>query len=273
MPVILNNRQARCLSYYGSTANEGNGSQPEIRAYVPVGSLPAHNVAQVLHERGVMHTAGRPRVSLTAAQEAAILDMYLRQLVPIVATARRLGVSLKYAVQFLRGRGLMRSAGNAHTPKKLFPPARQQLEAELPTTTDIVLARKYGVTRGLVWRIRKDLGIRSSRVIRHQQTAPVREKRDEQARLALELRARQRAADRLALIERRSVRWLAGVPVVKMAREFAVKPQSLAVWIVIMRARYPEKFPYRHSARFPLHSRAMRPITVGIATPPAPAGQ
>ncbi len=186
----------------------------------------------------------------TVPQKAAILRLYVRQRLPTPETARRLRLSVDHVVEFLRKRGVLRHQGPA-TPKKISWAARQNLEGELPTTMDVVLARKYGLSRERIRQIRQQLGCPSSRVVRRAWAARARAKRREQEKRARELRQRQRRAKRLLAVNRLSKRWKSGALVAVLAQEFGLTRASMNGHIVRQRKQFPGKFPFRYGPRPP----------------------
>jgi hypothetical protein len=188
----------------------------------------------------------KDRKPLTKQQQADVLRLYLEQRLPAPDTARRLGLEHFQVRQFLRQRGVLRGRGNPGIPTKLSVAGRQQLISELLTTTDVVLARKYGVSRERVRQIRQQLGFVSSRVIRSKQMARARAQREKQERRAVEQRRKQRFAKRLVVVNKLSRRWKAGVPVSVLAREFGLERTSMQTHIGRMRKQFPDKFPLRY---------------------------
>jgi hypothetical protein len=187
----------------------------------------------------------------TAPQEAAILRLYVQQCLPSPETARRLRLPLSRVVQFMRQRGVLRHQGGPGIPRKISLEARRRLESELPTTRDVILARKYGVSKELVRQIRQGLGYPSSRVLRHKLTLRAQAERREQQKLARELRQKEQRKFELMAIKRLSARWKSGVTVSELAKEHGVSWGCLTSRIVRWRERYPQKFPYRR----PAHNR------------------
>jgi hypothetical protein len=169
---------------------------------------------------------------------------------PTPETAKRLGLSVNLVVRFLRNRGVLRRQGPS-IPLKLSLAARQNLEGKLATTMNVVLARKYGLSRERIRQIRQELGYPSSQVLRHAWVARARAKRREQEKLALELRQRQRRAKRLLAVNRLSKRWKSGVLVAKLAQEFGYPCAYMHERIRRLRKQFPEKFPFRHRLRSP----------------------
>ena len=184
---------------------------------------------------------------LTARQHAAILRLYVRQRLPTPETAKRLQLSVDHVVQFLRERDVLRHQGPA-TPSKLSLAARQNLEGELATTMNVVLAPKYGLSRERIRQIRQQLGCPSSRVVRHALAIRARAKRREQ----------QRRAKRLQAVNRLSKRWKSGVLVAELAQEFGHTRGSMHTYIVRLRKQFPEKFPFRYRFRSPRHLEEVR---------------
>src|ERR1017187_2020208 len=193
---------------------------------------------------------------LTARQQAAILRLYVRQRLPTPETAKRLQLSVDHVVQFLRERDVLRHQGPA-TPSKLSLVARQNLEGELATTMNAVLARKYGVSGEWIRQIRQQLGYPSSQILRHTRTVRARE----QKKLARELRQQQRRAKRLVAVNRLSKRWKSGVLEAKLAQEFGHIRTSMHVRIRRLRKQFPEKFPFRFRPRSP--RRDASPLSAG----------
>jgi hypothetical protein len=132
------------------------------------------------------------------------------------------------------------------------------LERELATTMDVVLARRYGLTRERIRQIRQELGYPSSQIGRHARTVRARAKRWEQKKLARELRQQQRRAKWLLAVNRLSKRWKSGVLVVKLAQEFGYTHASMTLRIVRLRKQFPEKFPHRHQPPSPRHQKKVR---------------
>jgi hypothetical protein len=194
----------------------------------------------------------RQKKLFTAREEAAILRLYVRQQLPAAETATRLRLTPDRVVNFLRQRGVMRRQGSPPgTPRKISMAARQNLERELPTTMDVVLARKYGLSRERIRQIRGELGCPSSRILRRAWSARARAKRQKQEKLALELRRRQRRARRMLVINRLSKRWKSGMPVAELAREVSYTLDSMHTQIGRLRKQFPKKFPYRPRLRSP----------------------
>jgi len=184
--------------------------------------------------------------TFTASQKAAILRLYVRQRLPTPETAKRLRLPIDPVIEFLRERGVLRRQGSPlGTPRKLSVAARQNLERDLATTMDVVLARKYGLSRERIRQIRQGLGYPSSRVLRRAWTVRARAKRQKQKKLARELRQRQRRATRLLVINRLSKRWKSGAPVAKLAQEVGYTVDSMHTEIGRLRKQFPRKFPYR----------------------------
>jgi hypothetical protein len=186
----------------------------------------------------------------TARQQAAILRLYVQHRLPTPETAKRLQLSVDHVVQFLRERDALRHRGPA-TPIKLSVAARQKLEGELATTMDVVLARKYGVSRERIRQIRQQLGYPSSQILRQAFAVRARTKRRKQKKLALELRQQQRRAKRLLAVNQLSKPWKSGVLVAELAQEFGYMRTSMHVRIRRLRKQFPEKFPFRHRFRSP----------------------
>jgi hypothetical protein len=186
----------------------------------------------------------------TAPQKAAILRLYLQQRLSTPETAKRLRLSVDHIVEFLRERGVLRHQGPA-IPRKISWEARQTLEGELATNMDVVLARKYGLSRERIRQIRQQLGCPSSRVIRLAWAARVRTKRQKQEQFARDLRRQQRRAKRLLVINRLSQRWKSGVRAAELAQEFGFGLASLHAHIGRLRKEFPMKFPYRSRSRSP----------------------
>jgi hypothetical protein len=132
------------------------------------------------------------------------------------------------------------------------------LEAELATTRDVVLAGKYGISPERVRQIRQELGYPSSRVLFLAWAARVRAKRQEQEKLASELRQQQRQAKRLLAVNRLSRRWESGVPVAELAQEYGYTRASMQVTIIRLRKEFPDKFPLRYRLRSPRHLEEVR---------------
>jgi DNA-binding CsgD family transcriptional regulator len=191
------------------------------------------------------------RKPLTKREQADILRLYLEQRLPAPDTARRLGLDHFQVRQFLRHRGILRGRGNPGVPTKLSVTGREKLISELKTVTDVVLARKYGVSRERVRQIRQQMGYLSSRVIRRGQMARARAQREKQERRAVELRHQQRWAKRLVAINKLSKRWKSGAPISELAREFGLQRTSMQTHIGRMRKKFPGKFPLRYR----MHSR------------------
>ena len=193
----------------------------------------------------------KKRKPLSKRQKTQILKLYLEQRLPAPDTARRLGLDHFQVRQFLRHRGVLRGRGNPGIPTKLSIEGRQRLINELKTVTDVVLARKYSISRERVRQIRQQLGFLSSRVIRREMMARARAERQKQERRAVELRRRQRYAKRLLAINKLSKRWKAGTPIAQLAREFGLQRTSMQTHIGRMRRQFPTKFPLRYR----MHSR------------------
>jgi hypothetical protein len=190
------------------------------------------------------------RKPFTARQQAAILRLYLQQRLSTAETAKRLRFTVDPVIRFLRKRGVTRGQGRPRgTPTKISVAARQHLEGELATTMDVVLARKYGVSRERIRQIRQELGYPSSQVIRRAWTIRAQAERRKQEKLALELRRRQRRAKRLLAINRLSKRWKSGVLVAELAKEIGYTLRSMHTHIRRLRIQFPEKFPYRAQPR------------------------
>jgi hypothetical protein len=185
---------------------------------------------------------------LTALQEAVILRLYVRRRLPTPETAKRLRLPVHLVVRFLHKRGVLRHQGPA-TPRKLSVAARQNLEGELATTMDGVLARKYGLSRERIRQIRQQLGYPSSQIVRHARAVCAQAKRREQKKLARELRQQQRRATRLLAVNRLSKLLKSGVLVAQLAQEFGVTRAALQVHICRLRKQFPEKFPHRPQPR------------------------
>jgi hypothetical protein len=185
----------------------------------------------------------------TKRKQAALLRLYLGQHLPAPDTARRLGLDPLQVREFLRARRLLRGRGNPGVPRKLTVSSRQELISQLPVTTDVVLARKYGVTRENVRQIRQRFGYPSSRIIRSQQMARARAKREQQERRAVELRRQLRRAKRLQAANRLSKRWKSGAPISVLAREFGILRSSMQTRISRIRKEFPGKIPLRHRPR------------------------
>ena len=145
----------------------------------------------------------KARTPLTAKQEAAILDLYLRLKVPGNVIAARLRMPVQHVYQFLQHRGVTRQQGHIF---KLSPEQWQQLKEGLLTTPDATLGRQFGYTRERVRQIRKKLGIPSSRLMRQERDRPARLERQAQRQLVRE----QRRAVKLAYLDRLSQRWKSG---------------------------------------------------------------
>ena len=188
----------------------------------------------------------RSRSALTKREQAAVLQLYLEQRLPAPDTARRLHLDYLLVRRFLRVRGVLRGRGNPGIPTKLTVAGRQKLITELKTVTDVVLARKYGISRERVRQIRQQLGYVSSRVIRREYMARARAKREEQEKRAVELRRQQRRARQLRAVNQLSKRWKSGVPIAVLAKEFGLQRTSMQTHIGRMRKRFPEKFPLRY---------------------------
>jgi predicted DNA-binding protein YlxM (UPF0122 family) len=194
---------------------------------------------------------------LTARQQAAILRLYVQQRLSTLKTAERLQLSVDHVVQFLRERGVMRCQGPA-IGRKISLSARQNLEGELATTRDAVLARKYGVSGERIRQIRQQLGYPSSQILRHAWGVRALAKRRKQKKLARELRQQQRRAKRMLAVNRLSERWKSGVLVAELAQEFGATRDSLYTQIVRLRKQFPEKFPFRYGLRSPRHLKEVR---------------
>jgi hypothetical protein len=178
---------------------------------------------------------------LTTRQQAAVSRLYVRQRLPAAETAKRLRLAVFRVTRFLRGGGLLRPQGDHSSPQKISLAERQKLEAEMPTTLDAILARKYGVSRERIRQIRRELGHPSSQVIRHQWTLRDRAQRRQKKKLARELRR----ANFLAAINLLSKRWMSGLPVSELAREYGVRNNTVQCRISHYRKQFPEKFPFR----------------------------
>jgi hypothetical protein len=176
---------------------------------------------------------------LTKRERAAVLRLYVRERLTVAKTAEQLQLTEYRVAQFLHSRGVVRPRGSGL--KKFSPEGRRELESELATTTDVVLARKYGVSHVRIGEIRRQLGYPLSHTVRHQQALRAQAERREQKRLARALRQRQRAA----AIDRLSERWRAGVPVSELAQEYGIRPVTMSWRISYYRRLSPEKFPYR----------------------------
>jgi len=185
------------------------------------------------------------RKLFTAQQEAAILRLYVKQCLPSVKTAKRLQLPVSTVIRFLRKRSVMRPQGIGGGPRKISPARRQELESELATTNNAVLARKYGVVRDTIRQIRQRLGYPSSRIIRRTQTLRALAERQRQQKLARQ----ERLKARLSAINRLSKRWKCGALVSELAREFGVKRQTIFSRIQYYRKRFPKKFPRRSPER------------------------
>jgi hypothetical protein len=188
---------------------------------------------------------------LTARQQAVILRLYVQQRLPTPETAKRLRLPVFLVVRFLRKRGVLRRQGGLGIPRKISLAARQNLEGELATTMDVVLARKYGLSRERIRQIRQQLGGPSSQVVRHAWVVRARATRREQETRARELRQQQRQAKRLLAVNRLSKRWKSGVLVAELAQEFGFTRASMHTHIRRLRKQVPEKFPYRAQFRSP----------------------
>jgi len=187
---------------------------------------------------------------LTARQQATILRLYVQQRLSYTETAKRLPLSVDLVVGFLRKRGVLRRRGRQPgTPQKLSVAARKNLEGELATTMNVVLARKYGVSHERIRQIRQELGYPSSRVLWNAWVARTRAKRQEQEKLVRELRQQQRRAKRLLAVNSLSQRWKSGTPVAKWAEEFGVTRAYMHQRIGRLRKEFPEKFPFRRRTR------------------------
>ena len=110
----------------------------------------------------------------TARQAAAILRLYVQQCLPSPETAKRLRLPMSRVVRFLRQQDVLRTQGGPGIPRRISLAARRRLESELPTTRDVVLARKYGVSKERVRQIRRGLGYPSSQILRHEGTIRAR---------------------------------------------------------------------------------------------------
>jgi hypothetical protein len=192
------------------------------------------------------HTHHNP---FTKQQQAALLRLYLGQHLPVPDTAKRLRLDPLQVKQFLRARRLLRGRGNPGVPRKLTVSSRQELVSQLATTTDVVLARKYGVTRENVRQIRQRFGYPSSRIIRSKQLARARAKREQQERRAIQLRRQQRRAKRLRAANQLNKRWKSGTTISMLAREFGILPSSMQTRISRIRNEFPGKLPLRHRRR------------------------
>jgi DNA-binding CsgD family transcriptional regulator len=195
----------------------------------------------------------------TARQQAAILRLYVQQRVPSRETAKRLRFPVYLVKGFLRKGGVMGHQGRPPgTGGKLSLADRQNLEGELATTMDVVLARKYRLSRGRIGQIRQQLGCPSSRVVRRAWAARARAKRRKQEKLALELRQRQRRAKRLLAVNRLSKCWKSGMLVAKLAQELGYTRKSVYKHIGRLRKQFPEKFPFRKRPYSHLHLEEVR---------------
>ncbi len=183
------------------------------------------------------------RKRFTAEQEAAIRRLYCQQQLSGTVAAKRLHLDGNRVYLFLHQQRLLRRRG--YRLQKLGAPEYQQLKKELLTTTDIVLARRYGLGRERVRQIRQGLGYPSSQVLRHEGTIRARAERREQEKLARELRKQQRRASQLPAINRLSARWKAGASLRQLAEEYGVNRACIAVRIGYWRKLYPHKFPRR----------------------------
>ncbi len=181
----------------------------------------------------------------TPRQTAAILRLYVQQRLPALETAERLRFNASRVVRFLRQRGVMRPAGNPGTPRKLFPPIRQKLERELPTTPSSMLARKYGVSRERIRQIREEVGAPSGREVQRQWAAKARQQRREQRQLENRRRREERLAQKLIAINHLSARWKSGAKMRELAAEKRTTPATIATLIQRLRRSFPEKFPFR----------------------------
>ena len=187
----------------------------------------------------------------TARQAAAILRLYVQQCLPSPETAKRLRLPMSRVVRFLRQQDVLRTQGGPGIPRRISLAARRRLESELPTTRDVVLARKYGVSKERVRQIRQGLGYPSSQILRHEGTLRARAERREQQKLAWELRQKERRKSELLAIKRLSAQWKSGVTLRELAKELRVSWGYLNSRIVRWRKRYPQKFPYRLSPPSP----------------------
>ncbi|MGD0060084.1 MAG: hypothetical protein ABSD58_11770 [Verrucomicrobiia bacterium] len=187
---------------------------------------------------------------LTARQRAAILRLYEQQRLPCAKTAKRLRLSVRLVVGFLRKRGVLRRQGPS-IPRKLSLTARQKLEGEFATTLDVVLAKKYGLTKERIRQIRQEAGYPSSQVFRHALTVRAQAKHREEKQRVRELRLQQRRARRLLAVNRLSKRWKAGVPVAKLAQEFGYTLGYMSLRIHRLRKHFPGKLPFRNEIRSP----------------------
>ena len=113
----------------------------------------------------------------TAQQEAAILRLYVEKRMSGLATAKRLRLDGSRVYQFLHERGVFRPRG--YHNRKLDAAKQKRLESELPTTPNIVLARRYGLSRERVRQIRRELGYRSSRFLQQERVRRARAQRQQ----------------------------------------------------------------------------------------------
>jgi hypothetical protein len=184
--------------------------------------------------------------AFTAHQQAAILGLYVEKRLQPTRTANRLGLPAALVVGFLQRRGVLRRRGPPPgTPRKLSVAARRNLEGELATTTDAVLARKYDLSHERVRQIRQELGYPSSLIVRRALAAPARAERREREKLGRKLRRQQRRAKRLLAVNRLSKRWRSGASVAELAQEYGYQYTSMNSHICNLRKEFPEKFPYR----------------------------
>jgi hypothetical protein len=118
---------------------------------------------------------------LTAREEKAVLRLYVQERLPAQKTAERLRLDGYRVRRFLRNQDLLRPQGGSGGggPSKLSPARRRELESEIPTSTNAVLARKYGLTSERIRQIRRKLGYPSSQVIRHEARLRAQAKRRE----------------------------------------------------------------------------------------------
>jgi hypothetical protein len=128
---------------------------------------------------------------------------------------------------------------------KLSPAERKQLERELLTTQDAVLARRYGLVRDRVRQIRAELGYPSSQVLRHKLTLRAQAERRERRQIEREHRQQQQRKAELIAMNQLSRRWKSGTTIRELAKEYGLVWGCLNSRIVRWRQRYPQKFPYR----------------------------
>src|SRR2546427_7423214 len=104
----------------------------------------------------------------TAQQKAAIRRLYCQQRLSGAVVAKWLHLDSNRVYLFLHRCGLLRLRG--YHKRKLGAAEYRRLEKKLLTTPDIVLARRYGLSRERIRQIRQGLGYPSSRVLRHKLT-------------------------------------------------------------------------------------------------------